>query len=1117
MLGSIVDGRYLLVSLLGQGGMGRVYEAHDAVSDQRVALKLISAQGPDMSMLAARLQREARAASLIHSPHVAKLLSTGTDSSTSAPYAVFEYLAGMNLQDWLDRLGVLPPELALRIAVQASIGLESVHAAGFVHRDIKPSNLFLQEVGEERIVKLLDFGLVRLQLDAPELEGWKTLTRSGGLLGSPLYLSPEQARSAPEVDHRSDIWSLGVVLYKALTGLTPHESIKGLGELIIAICQRPAPPVSERAPWVSAELSSILAKALALEPRDRFQHISELRGALCALLPGGTAIHAGMLVASEHAGAQNKPSGVSAHGESQKLAEAHERTATISPTLIASPKVEVRPAQLPSPVNRLIGRDRETLELKQLVSNCRLVTLLGPGGTGKTRLAIHVATQLADTFAQGAGFVDLSPITDAASIPRAFAAALGIREEPGQPLQETLALQLRAKHLLIVLDNCEHLVAPCAEYVEPLLAACPRLWIIATSREPLAIVAETTFLMAPLPIPEQSAELSLENVAKADAVRLFVERAQSVNPSFVLSQTNAGPVAHVCRQLDGIPLALELAAARMRAMTVEQLAAQIDDRFRILSGVRRGASRRQQTLRALIDWSHDLLAEPERAVLRRLSVFQGGFSVAAAEGVCGWEGDPLGIDQAQVFDLLYQLVSKSLLIVSEQGGSTRYRMLETIRHYARDKLQASGEEARARARHLDYFLRLAQEAEPALRSGAQLSWLARLEVEHDNLRAALDTCEASPEQCETGLRLAGTLGRFWWLRGHHSEGCTRLERLLASASGGAAAIRAKALCQFALLLPSIQQAHPAWEEGLAAYRSVGDERGVSFALLGAIQWEAQRGNREASLPLIQEGIALARKVGDAWLMARHHDELGRYHLYRSEYPEAARVSEEGLALARATGDRSLMGLLLLSLAFIASFQGDYARARTLLEECLGMQQVLGFKRGTAETLTTLGGALQLLREYDRAARCFEQALGLAQSIGDEDLTAKALLNLGELALIDGNSAQARPVLRSFFERAPVLTRRELIAWGLLMTARLGRTEGPPEQAVRFFAAEQTLEDTFGIVLHPHWRRGYAEPLEELRSTMGDAGQHAWDEGRRMQLADAIQAALAYLAPQASGG
>ncbi|HEX8703283.1 MAG TPA: protein kinase, partial [Myxococcaceae bacterium] len=648
MLGTIVDGRYLLVSLLGQGGMGRVYEAQDQVTGQRVALKVIDAQAQNIPMLAARLQREAHAASVIRSPHVAQLLSSGTDSATGAPYAVFEYLAGTNLQKWFDDLGPLPPDLALRIAIQASIGIESVHAAGFIHRDIKPSNLFLQEVGEERIVKLLDFGLVRPRLDAPELEGWNTLTRSGGLIGSPLYLSPEQAQGG-EVDHRSDIWSLGVLLYKALAGLTPHEGLKSLGELIIAICQRRARPVSARAPWVPAELSRILEKALEIEPGSRFQHISELRGALSALLPGGTAIQAAMLTRLETSDMQPRHAPRKVRDESQLLAEAHERTATVASLAITQLKAEPPLAQLPSPVNRLIGRDRESSELGQLVPNCRLVTLLGPGGTGKTRLAIHVAAQLAGTFAHGAGFVDLSPITDAEGIPRAIAAALNIREEPERSLRETLVLQLRAKHLLLVLDNCEHLVTACAEYVEPLLAACPRLWIIATSREPLAIVAETTFLVAPLSIPEQSAGIGLEQIAKTDSVRLFVERAQSVNPSFTLSSTNVGQVAHICRQLDGIPLALELAAARMRAMSAEQLAAQIDDRFRILSGVRRGASRRQQTLRALIDWSHDLLAEPERAVLRRLSVFQGGFSVPAAEAVCEWEGDPLGIAREQVF------------------------------------------------------------------------------------------------------------------------------------------------------------------------------------------------------------------------------------------------------------------------------------------------------------------------------------------------------------------------------------------------------------------------------------------------------------------------------------
>ena len=1100
--------------------MGRVYEARDMATSDRVAVKVIATQSVDVASFAARFGREAEAMSRVASRHITRFLCMGTDPATGMLYIVTEYLPGMNLQQWLARLGPLPPELALRIAAQACAALESVHAAGLVHRDIKPSNLFVEEMeGRARVVKLLDFGLAKLQPGAEAFEDWGSLTNTGELLGTPFYMSPEQVRGGQDVDARSDLWSLGVVLYKALTGRIPHEGIQGLGKLILAICQEKAAPVEHHAPWVPPEVSAVVARALALEPDHRFQRASELRAALDALLPSGGDINASLFVPLAPAlraatRRRYRPPGASQAG-------AHEATATVAhaasqePTVTRAPAkrpelAPARPGQLPAPINRLIGREQETAELKQCVAGSRLVTLLGPGGTGKTRLALHVATELADTFEHGTGFVDLAPLTDPRAIPQAIALALGIREEPGQHLRDTLAVQLRSQHLLLVLDNCEHLVAACAEDAERLLAACPRLSLIATSREALAVASETTFLLAPLPVPEPASEGDFERVSHSDAIRLFTERARAVNPAFALSPTNIRPVAHVCRQLDGIPLAIELAAARMRAMTAEQLSEQIGDRFRLLAGVRRGASRRQQTLRALIDWSHDLLTAPERAVLRRLSVFQGGFSLQAAEAVCAEAGGPSGVEPPQVMDLLYALVSKSLVLVGEHGGGGRYRMLETLRHYARDQLQESGEAARATARHVDFFLRLAEEAEPALQRDAQLAWLARLDAEHGNLSAALDACEASPALAEQGLRLAALLGRFWWLRGHHSEGCARLERALERSTGVPPLLRARALCQLALLLPGLQRSHPVWEEALALYQTEGDARGVAFALIGVIGWEVQRGNRDQTRPRLQEAIALARAAGDTWLVARHLDELGRYCIHRKELAEAEQALNEGLALARALGDRWLMGLLLNSLSVLLSFQGDYPRTRAVLLECLPLQQAIGFKRGMSETLANLGGIQQLLGDFTAADPCFEESLAISLSLGNEELAAKAYLNLAENTLLRGKLAQARPLMKAFLERAPGLMRKELVAWGLLMTALIAWKEDAPEHALRFFAAEQALEESFGISLHPEWRRSYDETLAEVRTRLGESGAPAWTTGRRLRPEEAIQAALTYV-------
>jgi non-specific serine/threonine protein kinase len=773
-----------------------------------------------------------------------------------------------------------------------------------------------------------------------------------------------------------------------------------------------------------------------------------------------------------------------------------------------------RLGHLPAPLTSFIGRAREIEEVRRLLGGgARLLTLVGPGGTGKTRLALRVAAELRGGLEHGAGFVDLSPLADPAAIPQAIAAVLGAREEPGLPLEVTIARQLRAREILLVIDNCEHLIAGCAQLAERLLGACPRLRILATSREALSVDGETVFAVAPLSVPASSQGVTAEVALRSEAVRLFVERARAALPGFELRDEGAPAVVHVCQRLDGIPLAIELAAARVRAMSVEQIATRIRDRFGLLGGGRRTTARRQQTLRGLIDWSHDLLGAPERAMLRRASVFHGGFSLEAAEAVCAWPGDPAGVEPASVLDLVVQLASKSLVVADPEAGAGRYRLLETIRHYGWEKLQAAGEEGIVRERHLDFFRRLAEDAEPALRSGAQLTWLERLDAEHDNLRIALDFCQ-EPARREPGLRLAGALGRFWWLRGHHLEGCAWLERLLDRSSAGpapaTAEARAKALGQLALLLPSASQARPWWAESLAAYREAGDAWGIALSLLSAAEWELHEGDHGAARALLEEGLGRARATGDPWILAGILDQMGRYHRGRLELAEAVRRLEEGVALARATADRWLIGLVLLSLGLTRSFQGDHAPARALLEESLALQRSLGSKAGIAETLKSLGGALECLGEHGKAAACYEETLELARGLGSEALVAAAHLNLAHNALAVGAVAEVRRCLREAFLRWPEIARKDQVAWSLLVLGELARREGKPAQAARFFGAEQSLEETFGLGLHPPSRAGFEQILEALRAELGERAEAAWSEGRVMPLEEVLRSAVAYL-------
>ena len=1120
--------------------MGRVFEARHAGTGRRLAVKLIQGGDPANAGALARLQVEARAAGAIESEHIAEVLDVGSDEASGAAYIVMEHLVGEDLQHLLARLGPLPPPLCLRLAAHACLGLQKAHAAGVIHRDIKPANLFLAErEGGERVLKILDFGIAKLkpsplqsagaaagkQEEAQKEEGTR-LTQTGSMIGTPLYMSPEQVRGQRTIDHRADIWSLGVVLFEALTGRPPHLR-EAVGDLIVAICVDRAPLVTTFAPWVPPGVATIVERALTIDPAARFQRVEDFLDALLALLPGPPVIHAAMVVPADAA----PPASLARPGAPTVLVDSQEPTSldvgltaqraalgTVEVQRAPTPQPVARADNLPAPLTSFVGREPEIAEARRLVAAGRLVSLLGPGGTGKTRLAIRVASELRETFEDGVVFVDLSPLAEGEAIPAAIAGAAGVREEPGQALSATLLRQLRPRRLLLVLDNCEHVVGACAELVEQLLSACPGLRILATSREALAVDGEAVLGLAPLQVPAPpgssgpaEAEIDLARVAESEAVRLFVDRARSAQPGFQLTAQNAPAVAHICRRLDGIPLALELAAARLRGMSAEQIAARIDDRFGLLDNTaRRTTVRRQRTLRALIDWSHDLLTEPERAVLRRLAVFQGGFPQAAAEAACAWEGDPLGIRPEEVLDLVAQLVGRSLVVAEDPGGAARFRLLETIRQYANEKLGLSGEGPVVRDRHLGFFLGLAEQAEPTLRTGSQLEGIQRLDAEHDNLRAALDHAHASPDRAEIGLRLAGALGWFWWLRGHHAEGSGRLARALAQAAGAPPALRGRALCLSAQLSPGLKQAAPAWSAGLAAYREAADGWGIAFALLGAAEQSVQDGDLAAALGALEEGLERARATGDAWIVARLLQEHGKYHHHRLELERAVPPLREGLALARETGDRWLVGHILHTLGKIWGFQGEWQESLALLQESLKLQRALGSKTAIADTLCTLGGALQCLGRYGESAVCYEETLGLARAIGSEELTVWAHLNLADNALLQSDLRKARHALWESFKRWQT-ARKEHLAWGLLVLAEVAYREGKPAQAMRFFGAQRALEEAYALNLHPASRVRFQRLEDAIRAASGEAAEASWRLGRGMGLAETVRAALAYLA------
>ncbi len=629
------------------------------------------------------------------------------------------------------------------------------------------------------------------------------------------------------------------------------------------------------------------------------------------------------------------------------------------------------PNNLPQQPTSFVGRETQVAEVKSLLTKTRLLTLTGMGGTGKTRLSLQVAADLLDGEGDGVWLVELAALPDPALVAQAVAEALGVREEAGQTITQTLIDWLKPKRLLIVLDNCEHLVGACASLAAQVLKHCPGVHLLASSREALNVMGEQVYRVPAL--------------AQSESVRLFAERAQTVQPSFLVTAANMPAVSAVCSRLDGIPLALELAAARVRSLPVEEINTRLDSRFRLLTGGSRTALPRQQTLRALVDWSYDLLTAQEKAVLRRLSVFAGGWTLAAAEGVCSGED----IEDWEVLDLLTSLLDKSLVIYDER--TERYGLLETVRQYAKDRGEESGEVEAVRGRAAAWFLNLAREANPKLEGPEASSWLSRLETEHDNLRASLAFFEHSEEGVEPGLSLAVKLSRFWVLRGHVSEGRRWLGRALervqdwkntADQKTQEAAVMA---FYFAGSFAAMQDDHAAAEamlkECLAIWRRQGNRANVAVALGGLGMAVQKQGRSAAAQPLFEESLALWRQLGDKDGIAGSLNNLGNLAKDRGDYAAARPLLEEGLALARELGNPHLTAMLLDNLGVVALQQGDVRDARSLLADSLALKREMGDQWGVAYSLEGMAGVALAQNDFGGTACLLGIAAWVREDLG----------------------------------------------------------------------------------------------------------------------------------------
>jgi predicted ATPase/DNA-binding XRE family transcriptional regulator len=697
-----------------------------------------------------------------------------------------------------------------------------------------------------------------------------------------------------------------------------------------------------------------------------------------------------------------------------------------------------RTFNLPISPTSFIGREKEKNEIAFLSERYPLVTILGAAGIGKTRLSLQVAQARADSYPDGAWLVELAPIRDPLLLPRIVATAIGLRDEPQRPVIDMLCDYLHGKSLLIVLDNCEHLVEACAQLADRIVRTAPDIRILASSREALNIPGEVTYLIPPLEIPEIDPDFSLDTTCEVEAVRLFIDRAAAALPSFHASDENIGSIIRICRHLDGIPLALELAAAKVKVLSVEQLADRLEDRFRLLTGGSRTSLERHQTLRAAIDWSYNLLSPVEQALFRRLSIFSGGWSLTAAESVCGGNGTE------EVLELLEQLINKSLVFAEELRGEVRYQMLETIRQYAFEKLVQQDEDSALRDRHFEYFLQLAELAAPHLIRDEQLSWLEKLDRDYENLRAALERSltRDSPEQA---LRLCAALGRFWLIRCYWREGAAWLDRALdqpadhADPHERAARIRALVVdADLADHIGNLPRMEVSAKTSLNLCDLHTDRRDAAIAgfYVGLVYQGLEE--NEKALRYFERSLAEFHDLKDAYWEACTFRSLTYILVQRGEMSRHER-DRQALVLARKAGERLHLAKVLFNQATWALTVNQIETAEADLQECERLYEELGYKTGKVYYYHAV--IAHLNREYEQAKAMYEKVRDQSEFLGDQDRRSLAITNLGIIAREEGNLTLAHSQFEEALKLAEAVGSKHDIGYRLALLAEIEYLQG----------------------------------------------------------------------------
>jgi len=1055
-------GNYRLAQLLGRGNFADVYRGQHVHLNTQAAIKVLHGQITENDL--ANFIHEARVMAHLRHPHIVQILDFGVEDGT--PFLVMEYAPNGNLRQRHQQGTRLALATILPYVRHIADALQFAHDEKLIHRDIKPENILL---GRNNEVLLSDFGIAMM---------YSTL-RSGpqqDTAGTVPYMAPEQlqARALPA----SDQYALAIMTYEWLCGERPFHGT--LPEIAIKHSLVLPPSLRERVTTISPDVEQVILKALAKNPQHRFDHIRDFAQAL---------EEASIAASPEY------------HTLALKNAPAHF-------------------SNLPAQLTSLIGREREVMAICSLLQrpDARLVTLTGTGGIGKTRLSLEVGAELLHSFHEGVYFVSLASINDATLVIPAIAHTLGMQHRYAERQQtpaehmEYLKTFLREKQSLLLLDNFEQVVRAAPDIAE-LLVACPRVKILVTSREALHLSGEHEFPLAPLALPDGTSPLPVHELTQYAAIALFLQRAMAIKPDFDVTTANVQTIALICRRLDGLPLAIELAAARIKLLPPQALLQRLIHPLNVLTGGRQNAPERHQTLRNTIAWSYHLLNAIEQQLFRRISVFVGSCSLEAIEALYSSYPDRTML----VLDGVSSLIDKSLLRQIEQGDEPRIVMLETIREYALEMLDANGEERFIRHSHAVYYMTLAEESEQELVGPQQAVWLERLEQEHDNLRAALDWLLQQDEdthetqrRMEIALRLAGALRRFWQMHGHLIEGQTFIEKTLSASEGILVSAQARANALIAAgTLASIQNDYDRTEaycrESLLLFRELGDQQGIALSLFLLSVVPMMKGDNIAARSLTEEALALFRAMGDKERIAWSLSTLGVLDTQEEKYASACAHYEESLEIHRTLRNKRGIAASLLRLAhllFVA--QGDQAALRSLLDEGLALNDELGEREGIANVYS-LSAQLAFRRGDSSSARMqIEKSIQLYREIGQRRGLAESLAILARIVLAQEERMAARVLYDESREIARALNHRWLIATCLEGRADIAAEEGQLPWAVHLWGAADALRETIGVPIPLMERADYERSLATARTGLGERDFAAvWEAGRAMTPEQAI--------------